>query len=587
MPRSIPDSRSFALGLIALAGFSLAPASGAAPNFIEVPQFGADGATITVAWSDFDRDGDPDLAVGNTNNQQNYLYRNDGAGMFFEAPAFGLKSTFALVWGDVDNDGDPDMAVGNCLGFQPLNRLVINNGDGTFTGQNQFGGTLTTSMAWADSDRDGDLDLAVGRGILGTAAQNFLYRNDGGSFAEIPAFGVGQTQSVVWGDFDADGDPDLAAANGGFGFTGASYLYINNGDGSFTERPEFGFDDTTCLTPGDFDNDGDLDVAVGVWNNGQCQLYVNQGDGTFIGEDQFGARETNTCMAGDFDNDGDLDLGVGNGDFGSDEQNYFYDNDGAGSFTEFERFGLGSTDALACADFDGDGDLDVAAGNEHSPTQNYLYVNQEDDADALFIRLVGRHHDLGAGYSNRDGIGAKVAAYEAGFVGDPAHLLGFREIEAHGGFSAQSAIEAHFGLPGRSTVDIRIVWPGSAASSITQDLIGVAVPAKIVANEGDALTGAPLRPMESAAWRVSPNPSRGPVRIELARPFGEAAQAFDVVDARGRHVGRVDSAHGESGRLEATWDLRDAQGVRVAPGVYFIRCNTDASALRARVVVLR
>ena len=570
---------------ILFAPFLCLPDAGAVPSFVELPRFGADGATITVAWGDYDLDGDPDLAVGNTNNQQNYLYRNDGGSAFTEFNAFGLKSTFALVWGDVDNDGDPDMAVGNCLGFQAINRLVINNGDGTFTGQNQFGGTLTTSMAWADYDRDGDLDLAVGKGILGTAAQNFLYRNDGATWTEIPAFGQGQTQSVVWGDFDSDGDPDLAVANGGFGFTGQSYLYINNGNGTFTERPEFGIGDATSLAVGDYDNDGDLDVAVGVWNAGQCKLYVNQGDGTFVGQNQFGARDTNTCNWGDFDNDGDLDLAVGNGDFGSADQNDLYVNEGAGVFTESAQFGLGSTDAVAWADVDNDGDLDLAAGNEHTPTQNYLYVNQEDDDDGLFLHLVGHRHDLGAGYSNRSAVGAKVAVYESGFLGNPAHLLGYREIEAHGGFAAQNLIDAHFGLPGRSNVDVRIRWPGSEGTSVTQDLPGVPVPGRFTIHEGTTQTAVPLASGTASSWLVAPNPAFEAVTISAFRGQDTRAK-LEIVDARGRIVRRLDPAEA-SGRGSAVWDRRDESGHPVAAGVYFAGWANGGGGHPARIVVLR
>jgi hypothetical protein len=485
----------------------------------------------------------------------------------------------------VDNDGDSDVAVGNCLGFQPQNRLTLNNGDGTFVGQNQFGAHGTVSMAWSDYDRDGDLDLAVGNGILGTSTQNDLYRNDGGTFAEIAAFGTGQTGSVIWGDFDGDGDPDLAVGNGGFGFIGQNYLYRNDGNDVFSERAEFGLGDTACLAAGDYDKDGDLDVAVGNWNATQCRLYVNQGDGTFVGHDEFGSRDTNTCTWGDFDNDGDLDLAVGNGDFGSADQNYLYDNDGAGAFAELARFGLGSTDAIAWADFDDDGDIDVAAGNEHSPAQNYLYVNQENDSDALFLRLVGHRHDQGAGYSNRDGIGAKVAAYASGHVGDPAHLLGFREIAAHGGFSAQNERVAHFGLPGRSSVDVRIEWPGSNGSAITQDLFGVVVPGRLTVDESEDGTGAPVVTGAPNAWSVSPNPTRAAVSIELGLEGTEVPRAFIVVDARGRRVRRIEP-QAAAGLARATWDLQDETGTRVAPGVYFVRLPVD-SAPSARFVVLR
>jgi hypothetical protein len=349
-------------------------------------------------------------------------------------------------------------------------------------------------MAWADFDRDGDLDLAQGNGILGVAQQNYLWVNNGdGTFSERPEFGQGQSCSVAWGDFDNDGDPDLAVGNGGFGYPGQNYLYINEENGTFTEQPEFGGGDTASVAWGDADDDGDLDLAAGNWDGGPSFLYLNQGDGTFSQSAQLGAADTNTLAWGDVDNDGDLDLAVGNGDFTSAGQNYLYVNNGDGTFTEQPEFGLGSTDAVAWGDVDNDGDLDLAVGNEHSPTDNALYVNLGDGQDFLIVVPVGLRHDRGLGYSNRDGIGARVEVYEDGFGGNPSHLVAVREIEAHGGFSPQGERAAHFGLPGRSTVDLRISWPGSGRRHVVQHLPAVAVGQRLVVIEAGLMEVAPRR----------------------------------------------------------------------------------------------
>ncbi len=544
--------------------------AGGPPTFTELERFGG-SATICVAWSDSDLDGDQDLAVGNTNSQQNFLFVNDGALGFTQQNAFGLRSTFALAWGDADNDGDPDMAVGN--GAFQGNRLIVNNGANTFAGQNQFGAHRTVAMAWADYDLDGDLDLAVGNGILGSAEQNNLYVNNGdGTWTEEAQFGVGQTCSLVWGDVDADGDPDLAAGNGGFGFVEQNFLYINNGDGSFTERADFGTGDTASLVFGDCDNDGDLDLAVANWNGGQSRLYLNDGAGNFTGQDQFGIGDPNTVAWGDFDNDGDLDLAQGNGDFTTAAPNTLFVNDGTGAFTASAQFGLGSTDGVAWADADNDGDLDLAAGNEHTPVTNYLYVNEENDSDALFLHLIGHRHDLGAGYSNRDGVGAKVWAYEAGFLGDAGHRLAFREIAAHGGFSSQNQIDAHFGLPGRTTVDVRIEWPGSEGTRITQDLPGVPVGGRFDVHEGITMTGV-VASAATSGWRVVPNPSAEDVR--LVRPTAHGARSLAVMDVTGRLVRRLDVTSATT-----VWDGRDESGRPVGAGVFFVRSEDLQGAVR-------
>ena len=568
-------------------GFTMGLPMPGRADFTEQPQFGT-GATIPVAWGDCDGDGDLDLAVGNF-NQQNRLFINDGDTTFTQDDQFGLGATFAVVWADYDNDGDLDLAVGN--GSLQQNTVYVNNGDGTFTEGPGLGKKRSNAIAWGDFDNDGDLDAAVGNGLLGIEDGNRLFINQGGGAFESRAeFGEGQSASLVWGDFDNDGDLDLAVGNGGFGYAGQNYLYVNNldqGDTTFTERAEFGEGDTSCLVWGDYDNDGDLDLAVANWDGGQNYLYVNNGDGTFTQEAQFGARDPNSMAWGDFDNDGDLDLAVGNGDFSSADTNFLYINDGAGSFTEEPEFGLGSTDAVAWGDFDNDGDLDLAAGNEHSPAQNYLYINNENDSDHLVIGLVGHFHDLGVPYSNRDGVGAKVSVYASGYLANPAYLLGYREISEHGGFAAQNMVAAHFGLPGQTYVDLRIEWPGSGGSCITQDAAGVAVGQHLTIHEG-VLASVGDR-SETGTFQVSganPNPFKEMTHLAFVSPAGCLA-TFSVYDIRGRLVRTLLDGPVTAGCHTASWDGRDESDNEAPPGIYFLRLQTRDGGDTKKVIRMK
>ena len=146
-------------------------------------------------------------------------------------------------------------------------------------------------------------------------------------------------------------------------------------------------------------------------------------------------------------------------------------NNGDYTFTKVNEFGKEDTLTMVWGDYDNDGDLDLACGNNGQngiPGNNYLYINNENDNDFLNIHLIGHYYDKGNGFSNRDGIGAKVYIYESSYLGEASYLLGFREIEANGGHCGQDSIEAEFGIPDHSMVDILVIWPGSNGSYIEE-----------------------------------------------------------------------------------------------------------------------
>ena len=70
----------------------------------------------TVAWGDYDNDGYLDLLYGGVdtlNNQVTKLYRNNRNGTFTENTGSGFHSSSygSVAWGDYDNDGDMDIVV--------------------------------------------------------------------------------------------------------------------------------------------------------------------------------------------------------------------------------------------------------------------------------------------------------------------------------------------------------------------------------------------------------------------------------------------------------------------------------------------
>jgi hypothetical protein len=125
-------------------------------------------------------------------------------------------------------------------------------------------------------------------------------------------------------DYDGDGWLDLFVVNGstlaGFpaGEAPTSHLYRNRRDGTFEDVTRAagvglaGWGQGACT--GDYDNDGDADLAVTFW--GISRLLRNGGDGTFADVTEASGLEARRtrwgtgCAFLDYDRDGRLDLFV-------------------------------------------------------------------------------------------------------------------------------------------------------------------------------------------------------------------------------------------------------------------------------------
>ncbi len=379
------------------------------------------GAEAAVAWGDVDGDGDLDVVIAGRTGAPSYgpitrIYRNDGGGAFTDIaaglPGLGSDGAVALAWGDYDGDGDLDLALAGSAGapiYAGIARIYRNDGAGAFTdiaaGLPPIGAFGGATLAWGDYDGDGDLDLALA-GEAGApiyAPVTRVYRNDGaGVFTDIaaglPGIGAGTPEgsqaALAWGDFDGDGDLDLAICGraGAPIYSGITRIYRNDGTGVFTDiaagLPGLGDLGSATLAWGDYDADGDLDLAlagsVGAPIYGAVtRIYRNDGAGTFtdivaglvgVGESSPSGAQAAAAW-GDVDGDGDLDLAVG-GRAGAptyDGVTLVYRNDGAGTFTDMgaDLPGIGhyGSSALAWGDVDGDGDLDLAVvGTVGAPT---------------------------------------------------------------------------------------------------------------------------------------------------------------------------------------------------------------------------
>lgn len=272
-----------------------------------------------VLWADIDGDADADLIVAGQTDRGPavHVYRNrDGA--FDRATTFLPGAPFvSLAACDVNNDGRRELTMAGG------NRLELYGVDGGILATHiwHFGGIQHGDAGWADINGDGRRDLlAVGEYNTGFAHRptSALYINNAdASFTTIehPTEPL-SAAAIDWADYDNDGDPDLAVA--GFGDDGATTMIYRNDRGRLVPLNVslLGLGDGD-IAWGDFDNDGDRDLFVtgALYFDAEprcaARLYRNDGRDVFtsVAVDVDGIRGGGAAW-GDFDGDGDLDLAV-------------------------------------------------------------------------------------------------------------------------------------------------------------------------------------------------------------------------------------------------------------------------------------
>jgi Flp pilus assembly secretin CpaC len=246
-------------------------------------------------------------------------------------------------------------------------------------------GTGPVSVAIADFNKDGHPDLVAANSTDGTLS--LLPGIGDGTFQAqtiitIPVGTIAASLSAVaTGDFNDDGNADIAVTDKA---NSRVLILLGRGDGSFQTPVAYATgSNPVTLAAQDFDGDGQPDLAV-----------VNEGDGTTassvsvlignkinnIQDGTFGAKidypvgiSPSAITTADFNTDGKVDLAITNK---GDNTVSVLPGKGDGTFGTQTTFATGKAPAgIATADFNNDAHADLAVSNQSDATVSVLLGN--------------------------------------------------------------------------------------------------------------------------------------------------------------------------------------------------------------------
>jgi len=250
------------------------------------------GYGLGIGVADINLDGFPDIYIGNDFHENDYLYINDGKGVFNEEITDRIAHTSRFSMGvdiaDVNNDGYSEIISMDMLSDDPY--------------------ILKRSLGEDDYDI---FNLKISFGYQYQYTRNNLqYNRRNGNFTELGLYaGIAATDwswCPLWMDFDNDGLKDLFISNGiPKRMNDIDYInFVSNEEMQKRLAPGNPMQNTLKMI--------EKFPKIKIPN----KFFRNNGSMAFIdSKDRIGNQQetySNGAVYADFDNDGDLDLAVSN-----------------------------------------------------------------------------------------------------------------------------------------------------------------------------------------------------------------------------------------------------------------------------------